>query len=544
METLSYSYFVSCQDSMIDHRQCPFIFKSILWQKSTKAVLFALILILGLTSNLAIVNHISATETDPSTTTSTQSTVLKQGDRGVEVKMLQLRLKGLKFFNEELTDYFGEQTKDAVIKFQKAYGLNPDGVVGSGTQAKIKEVIEAENKKIETEATKPSNVSVLKVGSQGDEVKLLQQHLKDLKFFNDEVTGYFGNVTKQTVIDFQKTKNLTADGVAGSETLNAISNSLKGNSTTSTNTSTQPTQTKTTTPTTEDTLTKGMSGDVIISLQKQLTQIGAYDGPITGFFGPKTEEAVKKLQSKYELNPTGIVDGVTKGLIEQRLKDGVTKANPVSTTTSKAVLKRGSQGEAVRLLQEQLTQIGVYNGPITSFFGPQTEEAVKKFQTQNGIVADGIMGSSTQAALDAKIGKSNVSPNIVTTAFTSQEIANFQQKLQSLGYYQGKIDGIAGVSTSAALKKFQMEQNLAVTGIFDSATQRALIRNYQPLINQQAVVPPYTMSDQPSVQEIQLLQRRLQVAGLYKGKIDGVMGQEMKEALERARLAYGIASIN
>jgi N-acetylmuramoyl-L-alanine amidase len=59
--------------------------------------------------------------------------VLKQGSSGDYVWDLQYRLKTLGLFDQELTGYFGTHTRQAVVKFQKRYGLRADGVVGSAT---------------------------------------------------------------------------------------------------------------------------------------------------------------------------------------------------------------------------------------------------------------------------------------------------------------------------------------------------------------------------------------------------------------------------
>ena len=57
-------------------------------------------------------------------------------------------------------------------------------------------------------------------------------------------------------------------------------------------------------------------------------------------------------------------------------------------------LKKGCQGEDVRAMQEMLTKlgydVGAKDGKADGIFGPKTEEAVKAFQTANGLPADGI----------------------------------------------------------------------------------------------------------------------------------------------------------
>ena len=60
-----------------------------------------------------------------------------------------------------------------------------------------------------------------KVGSQGDEVRAIQQKLNDLGY-GLKVDGIYGAATKKAVRSFQKANGLTADGIAGSKTLKAL----------------------------------------------------------------------------------------------------------------------------------------------------------------------------------------------------------------------------------------------------------------------------------------------------------------------------------
>lgn len=62
------------------------------------------------------------------------------------------------------------------------------------------------------------------------------------------------------------------------------------------------------------------------------------------------------------------------------------------------VLKRGSAGPEVKILQEQLNKIGV-SCDVDGIYGPNTEKAVKTFQTASGIDADGIVGEHTRIKL-------------------------------------------------------------------------------------------------------------------------------------------------
>lgn len=59
--------------------------------------------------------------------------VLKQGEKGGEVKEVQRRLKNWGYYNGEIDGVYGNATKEAVIKFQRKNGLIADGIVGKAT---------------------------------------------------------------------------------------------------------------------------------------------------------------------------------------------------------------------------------------------------------------------------------------------------------------------------------------------------------------------------------------------------------------------------
>ena len=63
------------------------------------------------------------------------STALRLGSRGETVRKLQMYLKKRGFFNGEVNGIFGPRTRAAVIAFQRARGMKPDGVVGVRTLA-------------------------------------------------------------------------------------------------------------------------------------------------------------------------------------------------------------------------------------------------------------------------------------------------------------------------------------------------------------------------------------------------------------------------
>ena len=72
-----------------------------------------------------------------------------------------------------------------------------------------------------------------------------------------------------------------------------------------------------------------------------------------------------------------------------------TLAPTPAPTATPGVLKSGTQGEAVKGIQERLQTLGYYTGKIDGDFGSGTKAAVQAFQEVNGLEADGVVGAKT-----------------------------------------------------------------------------------------------------------------------------------------------------
>ena len=72
---------------------------------------------------------------------------------------------------------------------------------------------------------------------------------------------------------------------------------------------------------------------------------------------------------------------------------------------TEATLRRGSSGDDVKVLQQQLLDLGFDPNGVDGKFGPGTERALKAFQRRAGITVDGLAGGQTQAAI-ASMGSS------------------------------------------------------------------------------------------------------------------------------------------
>lgn len=364
---------------------------------------------------------------------------LRFGMEDDEVKVLQEQLKNEGYFNfHTATGYFGEKTREAVKKFQQDHNLSRDGIVGpqtfsvlNGNRSSSSSSSNSSSSKSDTTEKESSPAAdsdavttvspinntnqVMRSGTKNDDVKKLQAFLKKAGFYdNGNVTGSYSDSTQQAVRKFQQARGLTVDGLAGPNTLTIVNKDISG-----TTPSKPSSSEKDTAETVSDSsgstdisgivLRQGAKGSQVKELQKQLKDGGYYTSTIDGSYGPLTLEAVRKLQRQTKIS----VDGVFGPNTYRELKKGTSynessnssKSSSESkddgdSTSSDSVMKEGSKGSGVTELQNMLKATGHFSGDATGNFGSVTKEAVKKFQKQWDLIADGIATKSTLDKLE------------------------------------------------------------------------------------------------------------------------------------------------
>ncbi len=269
----------------------------------------------------------------------------------------------------------------------------------------------------------------LRLGSTGFSVSRIQQLLNRIRGNYplipaiSVVDGVFNEETENAVKVFQKTFNLTNDGIVGISTWNKISqifsavtglSELNGEGERIGLSPTPPTVV----------VKEGSRGADVTQLQFILDYIAqAYpdiDPPvIDSRFGESTKIAVESFQRRFGLTVDGIVgpttwqklyqvfkaveDSIPSSVVPPIIPD-VPDTTPPATTWPGEFFKLGSRGEDVRTIQSMLNNARKTYSAIPAvdedgIFGPRTEEAVKVFQLFDGLDTDGIVGPKTWDAL-------------------------------------------------------------------------------------------------------------------------------------------------
>ncbi|MEM9216315.1 MAG: peptidoglycan-binding protein [Cyanobacteria bacterium P01_F01_bin.150] len=325
-------------------------------------------------------------------------------------------------------------------------------------------------------------------GDSGPQVRALQERLKELGYFNESITGYFGEITEAAVIQFQRAHGLTADGIVGSGTTNSLRKAGPRGSQRQNN---------------PLTLEEGDQGPAVETLQNQLTTLGYYDGPISGYFGPLTEAALIRFQNDKELVSDGVVGNATQSAIDSALqrRSSSQSVQTASADTVNAVdpndgvWEVGETGGSVEAIQRDLQTLGYYSRSIDGDYGSGTEAAVMAFQSDQNLAADGKAGPATLSAIQTAINTQASSSSITASAASSSRVSTLPP---------------AGSTQSIGSSVVAADPTVAVGGI--------------------------GVSDR-NVLEVQ---RQLQDRGYYTGELDGDLGPTTRQAIQSAQQTYGL----
>ena len=127
-------------------------------------------------------------------------------------------------------------------------------------------------------------------------------------------------------------------------------------------------------------------------------------------------------------------------------------------------------------IQQFLSDNGFNPGPIDGQSGPKTLAAIKDFQKQSGITADGVTGDKTKEAMRKWTGCDTCSPRENSNADLSN-VAGIQTFLANNGFNPGTIDGEMGSYTREAIKTFQRKVGLIPDGVAGNRTKESM-RSY------------------------------------------------------------------
>ncbi len=267
----------------------------------------------------------------------------------------------------------------------------------------------------------------------------------------------------------------------------------------------------------------GDAGNNVDVIQTQLNRISNNYPAIPkindpeGVFGVETQNAVRTFQQVFNLNQTGEVDKSTwykikryyngvKGLAELS-GEGITISEAAVPFTNE--LSEGMSGIPVTTLQYYLSVLAYFNGALqpvvrSGYFGPETVQAVERFQRFYGLTPNGIVDNNTWNAI-TKIyidtvsalpeGYSGINAKLypgyfLTKGQRGENVRDLQTYLSYIGNIIPELPTLPvtsyfGDQTKAAVKTLQQLYGLDISGAVGPVTWATIAKEYDYLINSQ-----------------------------------------------------------
>lgn len=157
------------------------------------------------------------------------------------------------------------------------------------------------------------------------------------------------------------------------------------------------------------------------------------------------------------------------------------------SSSNNGLLRRGSRGAAVADVRSRLVALSQAHladrfgleGPDVDaeLYDEALERAVRDFQQRQGLIVDGIVGPETFSAIDGARWTLGDRILVHTPGHLQhgEDIATLQERLNTLGFAAGRVDGRFGESTERAVRAFQRAYGLPADGSVGPDTLRAFV---------------------------------------------------------------------
>ena len=274
------------------------------------------------------------------------------------------------------------------------------------------------------------------------------------------------------------------------------------------------------------TLMWGSRGDAVRAIQQPLKDLGYYDYYVDGIFGPRTHEAVRLLQDDLGRAVNGIADAELQRII---LSGSLNAYDPYRS------LKRGNRGLRVQAMQERLRDLGFMADAADGIFGANTQRAVQLFQSEHGLAVSDGATRETLVHLFSGAARNCASYIDLYPGNTGYRVRELNRRLRELYYLNADVGSVYTSETAAAVRAFQSNAGLQVTGNATVPVLRALFARSAPEASGYIVL---RRGDQNS--RVTALQRRLKDLGYYDGSIDGYYGRATEKAVKLFQQKVGL----
>ena len=406
------------------------------------------------------------------TIATTQTAPATPASAPYSLRNVQLALNQLGYPVGTPDGVIGPKSRAAIRAFQTDSGLPTSGEPSLALYDKLQEAIAKRSAQAKpTEPTTPAVSTAM--------ITEAQTELRRRGYQISAITGTANTETLAAVREYQSDARLPVTGTINEELLRQLRTAQADSD--------------------------AIYREQVKQVQAALNAAGYNAGPPDGALGPKSRAAIARYQSDNELPATG---GIDAGLLANLGID----ANDGGTAIA-------SNATTIHETKQQLQAHGYTTGSLGGDLDPETREAIRAYQRDAGLDVTGEMSPE----LLAHLRESDIRYGDEADTELAMEI---EQKLQEHGYSVGAADGVVDTRTREAIRAYQADAGLAITGSVDDPLLAHL---------QTSDITPMPRS---ALAEVQWILNRL---GYLDGVSDGVMGPKSTAAIRRYQGDRGLA---
>lgn len=202
----------------------------------------------------------------------------------------------------------------------------------------------------------------------------------------------------------------------------------------------------------------------------------------------------------------------------------------VGGMTVSAALHTGMSGPEVSALQDALTDAGYFARTADGDYGSTTAKAVSLFQEEHGLAVTGEADDETIESIRDAEGSRAGGGVVMAEGNHGADVRAAQEQLQRKGFLNEKSDGIYGPATTHAVRAFQKNRELPVSGVIDEETLAALEEEHAKDSGKSGKTRAVLKRGDRG-EDVTALQKKLIRAGYLGGDADGIFGGDTESAV-------------
>jgi peptidoglycan hydrolase-like protein with peptidoglycan-binding domain len=257
----------------------------------------------------------------------------------------------------------------------------------------------------------------------------------------------------------------------------------------------------------------------VAAVQRVLNDLGYSAGPVDGLMGSKTRGAIRAYQIDNGLPVSGEPSRPLYDHLQQTLTARLSPA-PMPGVDSSAIVE----------IQTRLRDRGYNLSSISGTLDSATTAAIRAFQSDAGLPVN---GRATAALLDQLRIGSTVGAN---RALTRSEVVRLQTELAERGYDVGPADGVIGPKVRGAIRTYQADARLPVTG----EANQTLLAKLESGDDDTADDDIDDNTSTTAASRLLQIEGELQRHGYYVGEFDGEADDQLRAAIRAYQADAGL----